>query len=328
MYHNVVPGLLIQLFIAPCIQALGILLPLYISPGSNCAAWSPAFKAISAESNTKWYIIVDPDNGPGSTDQLYQTCVSIIPSSNDQVIMGYVDTQAGNVEADINTYAGWPSSARPAGIYFDNINSTASKLSTYQSYVSYAKSKGFTFIGLDPGETTDASYLSMADLVNTYEDSYSSFNTNSLSGTISKQAVTLVNAPATGSYSAVISQLETVGAAAVYITNGGGSGADLPTQLSEFASEVAGNVATGTPSSQSPRLPQSSTGSGNASGDGSQGNSRLKSTDIIAIVTSIIGAVGAVFGIFLGIHQLEKRREAKTRPPSHESPILTNTIHV
>ncbi|KAJ7722949.1 Spherulation-specific family 4-domain-containing protein [Mycena metata] len=253
MYHNVVLALLIQLFVAPCIQALGILLPLYIYPGSNCPAWSPIFEA------TKWYIIINPDSGPGSTDLDYQTCVSKIPSSDGQVIMGFIDTQGKNVEADIDTYAGWESSARPAGIYFDNVSPAANQLSTYQGYASYAKSKGFSFIGLDPGETTDASYFSMADLVNTYEDSYSSFNANSLSGTISKQSVTLVNAPATGSYSAVISQLEAVGAAAVYITNVADSDQDLPAQLSEFASEVASAGGGGSTSPSTPSNPSSPT---------------------------------------------------------------------
>ncbi|KAJ7722614.1 hypothetical protein B0H16DRAFT_348182 [Mycena metata] len=74
----------------------------------------------------------------------------------------------------------------------------------------------------------------------------------------------------------------------------------------------------------------SASGSGNASaaGDGSQGNSGLKTTDTIAIVTSIIGAVAAVFGIIAGIHQFKKWREAKKQPPSHESRILMNTVHV
>jgi hypothetical protein len=79
----------------------------------------------------------------------------------------------------------------------------------------------------------------MSDLINTYEDSFSSFNADSLTGTISKQSVTLVNAPSTGSYSTVISQLESKGVAAVYITNVPDSSSDLPNQLSEFASEVA-----------------------------------------------------------------------------------------
>jgi hypothetical protein len=82
----------------------------------------------------------------------------------------------------------------------------------------------------------------MADLVNTYEDSYSSFDLTSLTGTISKQSVTLVDAPSTGSYSSVISQLQRLGVKAVYISNVPDSDPDLPVQLSKFVSEVASAI--------------------------------------------------------------------------------------
>ncbi|KAK7035689.1 Spherulation-specific family 4-domain-containing protein [Favolaschia claudopus] len=233
--------LLIQLFVAPCTYALGILLPLYVYPGTNCAAWSPVFDAISANSNTQWYIVINPNDGPGSTsDQLYQDCVSRIPSSSNQIIMGFINTNRGNTLGDVDAYAGWPSSSRPRGIFFVNITPTTGQLATYQSYISHAKSQGFTFMGLDPGQSvSDSAYFSAADLVNTYEDSYSSFNPNSLSGTMSKQSVILVNSPSTGSYSSVISQLQSKGVAAVYISTVSDDRSDLPAQLSLFASEVA-----------------------------------------------------------------------------------------
>ncbi|KAK7035688.1 Spherulation-specific family 4-domain-containing protein [Favolaschia claudopus] len=218
---------LIFLFVVPCTYALGILLPLYIYPDGSCVSWSSVFMTISANSNTQWYIIVNPDNGPGALDQLYQDCVSQIPASSDQVIMGYVDTTAGNVLGDVDTYAGWPSASRPRGIFFDHITPTTSQLSTYQSYISHAKSKGLTFTGLDSGESVlDSAYFSIADLINTYEDSYSSFNPDSLTG------------PSPSNLS-VISQLRMKGVAAVYISTVSDSTPDLPAQLSLFASEVS-----------------------------------------------------------------------------------------
>ncbi|KAF7344998.1 hypothetical protein MVEN_01662600 [Mycena venus] len=263
--------LLIQLFVAPCIHALGILLPLYIYPDTNCAAWSPVSAAISANPNVQWYIIINPNSGPGSTDPLYQSCVSQLPASTNQITMGFVDTKAGNVLGDIDTYAGWPSSSRPHGIYLDNISPTANQLSTYESYISHAKSQGFSFIGLDPGQTVaESSYFSIADLINTYEDSYSSFNADSLSGTISKQSVILVNSPSTGSYSTVISQLQSKGVAAVYISTVSDSSSNLPAQLSEFASEVA-SVGGGGTSSGSTGSSDGTTGS-NSNGSTSNGS--------------------------------------------------------
>ncbi|KAJ6476241.1 Spherulation-specific family 4-domain-containing protein [Mycena sanguinolenta] len=265
--------LLIQLFVAPCIQALGILLPLYLYPDTNCAAWSTVSEAISANSNAQWYIIINPDNGPGATDELYQTCVSHIPASANQIIMGYVDASGGNVNAEVDTYAGWPTSSRPDGIYFDNISPTTSQLSKYEGYISHAKSDGFTFIGLDPGEAvSDSSYFSIADLINTYEDSYSSFNPSSLTGTMSKQSVILVNSPTTGTYTSVISQLESLGTEAVYISTVSDSNQALPAQLSEFASEVAASGAASSGSTGS------SGSSGSTDSSGSTGSSGTTSS--------------------------------------------------
>ncbi|KAF8186106.1 Spherulation-specific family 4-domain-containing protein [Mycena galopus ATCC 62051] len=219
-----------------------ILLPLYIYPGASCSAWSPASEAISANSNAQWYIILNPESGPGPKDEFYETCVSQIPASANQVTMGFINANGGNVLGDIDTYAGWPNTSRPHGIFFDDISPTVNQLSTYQSYVSHAQSKGFTFVSpslFSKSTVTDSSYFSMADLINTYEGSYSAFNPDALSGNLSQQSVTLVNSSATGSYSTVISQLKTLGVAAVYITNVPDSSEDLPIQLSEFASEVA-----------------------------------------------------------------------------------------
>ncbi|KAJ7325574.1 Spherulation-specific family 4-domain-containing protein [Mycena albidolilacea] len=324
--------LLIQFFVTPCIHALGILLPLYVSPGANCAAWSPVFDAIFANANTQWYIIINPDSGPGSFDQLYETCVSKLPASANQITMGYVDTKGGNVLGDIDTYAGWPSSSRPHGIFFDRVSPTTNQLSTYQGYVSHAKFQGFTFIGLDPGQTVADSYFSIADLINTYEDSYSSFNSDSLSGTISKQSVILVNSPTTGSYSTVISQLESKDVVAVYISTVSDSSSDLPTQLSKFASEVA-SVGGGETSSGSTGTASGSTGSTGSTGPTSSiadpgtnpgstpsGSNSESGPPIAAIIVGVLGAL-IIVSIPLAIFLCTWRRHRPSASPEAATPF-------
>ncbi|KAJ7061980.1 Spherulation-specific family 4-domain-containing protein [Mycena amicta] len=271
--------LLIHLFWVPSVTALGVLLPLYVYPNNNCAAWSSVNSAISAHSSTQWYIIINPQSGPGKTDTLYQHCVASLASATNRITMGYIDTNGGNVESDIDTYAAWPSNARPTGIYFDPINPTSDNLNTYSGYVSYAKSKGFSFIGLDPGQTVSDSYLALGDLVNTYESSYSAFQASSLTGTLSKQSVNLENAPSSGSYSAVINQLESMGVAAVYITNEDDSSSAVPAQLSSFVSSVAsaggssGSSSSGSPSSDPPPASNPASPSGTATSSGANPNS-------------------------------------------------------
>ncbi|KAJ6476393.1 hypothetical protein C8R45DRAFT_1102643 [Mycena sanguinolenta] len=204
--------------------------------------------------------------------------------------MGFVDTTTENVLGDIDTYAGWPTSSRPHGIFFGKISPTASQLSTYQSYVSHAQSQGFTFIGLDPGQTvTDASYFSIADLINTYEDSYSSFNPASLTGNMSQQSVILVNSPTTGTYTAVISQLESLGMEAVYISTVADTSQTLPAQLSEFASEVA------------------------SAGGGASNPATGNKPPIAAIVGAVIGAL-LILLIFLVVFLRLRRRHRSSAP--------------
>ncbi|KAF7303702.1 hypothetical protein MIND_00599600 [Mycena indigotica] len=241
--------------------SLGVLLPLYVYPGNNCAAWNSVNSAISTHSSTQWYIIINPDSGPGKPDTLYQNCVAALSPAKNRVTLGYVDTR-GNVQRDIDTYASWPSNARPTGIYFDPISPTSGNLNTYTSLVSYARSKGFSFIGLDPGQTVSDSYIALGDLVNTYESSYTSFTPSSLTGALSKQSVNLENAPSSGSYSTVIDQLSSMGVAAVYITNEDDTNQALPSQLNQFVSEVANTGSTsessgGSGSSPSGSLPGS-----------------------------------------------------------------------
>jgi hypothetical protein len=89
----------------------------------------------------------------------------------------------------------------------------------------------------------DAAYYPLVDLVTTYESSYSSFSIGSLSSASStprsKQTVILTDAPASGSYSSVISQLQDVGVAAIYITDASISSQDIPRQFSAWVSDVA-----------------------------------------------------------------------------------------
>ncbi|KAF7326105.1 hypothetical protein MKEN_00461900 [Mycena kentingensis (nom. inval.)] len=234
-------ALFVQLVAASGVAGLGILLPLYAYPNDGCGAWSSVNSAISAHSSTQWYIIINPDSGPGSTDTTYQNCVAALSSSSNRITMGYIDTTSrrGSVNTQIDTYAGWPSAARPTGIYLDVISPTAGMLSTYEGYASYARSKGFSFIGLGAGQSVPDAYLSLGDLVTTYEASYTEFNPASLSGSASKQAIDLANAPSSGSYAGVIDRLQSMGVQAVYISDLPISSDAVPSTLSGFAGEVA-----------------------------------------------------------------------------------------
>ncbi|KAF8079222.1 Spherulation-specific family 4 [Lyophyllum atratum] len=244
-------AILLLAVVVPCAYSLGVIAPLYYDPGGGCSRWSPISSAISAHPGTAFYLVINPSDGPGPVgsqpDQSYDECIpSLRPSSNpNTVVLGFVKILASKsssaILAEINTYAGWSSSSRPTGIYFDG--TSASTGTQYKTYVSHAKDKGFNFIILDPGDTPNSDFYSLADIVNTYEDRYSDFRTADLiisaSAPASKQSVILSEAPQSGSYSAKISQLASVGVAAVYVTDLSNDESGIPQQWSAFVNDVA-----------------------------------------------------------------------------------------
>ncbi|KAG6819470.1 hypothetical protein H0H93_011510, partial [Arthromyces matolae] len=206
---------------------------------------------VAAHPQTWFYLVINPDSGPGTSgtqpNEFYDICVpQLRPSSNpNSKVLGYVQVGTRTttaITADIDTYAGWNTSARPSGILFDGI--TASSAVAYQSIVSHARSKGFTLIILDAGRTPSADYYSLADFVVTYESNYTSFSISDLaissSSPASKQTVILTNTPATAVYSTMISQLSSADVGAVYITNLDDSISGVPQQWAAFVNAVGG----------------------------------------------------------------------------------------
>ncbi|KAF7329224.1 hypothetical protein MKEN_00183100 [Mycena kentingensis (nom. inval.)] len=328
-------ALLASLLFPASVQGIGVLFPLHVYPLENCAAWKGVNSAISAHSSTQWYIIINPDSGPGETDSLYQGCVASLASASNRITMGYLDTTSGHVESDIDKYAAWPANARPTGIYFDPVEPTADRLEMYTGWVDYAKSKGFSFIGLDPGTMVPDSYLALGDLVTTHESPYSSFDPDSLTGTLSKQSVNLEQAPSSGSYSAVIEKLQSKGVKAVYISNEPDTSQALPAQLDLFVSEVAaatesggsesssgGGSSTGStegPSSGTSDTSPSETSESSSSGSGDNANpaivsSRNKGPPIAAIVGGILGALIIILALVVLGMCIRRRRKSRKSP--------------
>ncbi|KAF7333624.1 hypothetical protein MSAN_02405300 [Mycena sanguinolenta] len=210
--------------------------------------------------------------------------------------------------------------------FFDKISPTASQLSTYQSYVSHAQSQGFTFIGLDPGETVaDASYFSIANLVNTYEGSYSSFNPASLTGTMSQQSVILVNSPTTGTYTAIISQLENLGVEAVYISTVADTSQALPAQLSEFASEIASAGGGATSGSTGSSGSSGTTGSSGSAGSATNTKGDAPSATSFTLSNPTAGSGSSTGTISVSAKGVTSSAQSAGASGSSSSPGVPNT---
>ncbi|KAF8583568.1 hypothetical protein K439DRAFT_1348278 [Ramaria rubella] len=243
--------------------ATSILYPLYIDPGGlSCAAWQPLINATATQPDLPFYIIVNPDSGPGSATPTagYQTCIPSLRANSNVKVIGYVATGEGasrsqaDVEGDVDLYAAWGSAYRPDGVFFDQAATSSQEVSVYETYRSYVATKAWftsdeSFVTLNPGTTPDAGYYAVADLIVTFEDTYASFQftdlTISTTTPASKQAVILHTAPS-GSHASTIEELVSGGVAAIYITNIADDSATdfnpysgFPVDWTEFVSAVA-----------------------------------------------------------------------------------------
>lgn len=92
-----------------------ILVPLYIYPGPK--SWEPLFTAARAHPALNFVVVVNPDNGPGSSpapDCNYQSVLEELSTLKNVTILGYIYCSYGDrplleIEADIQVYKGWSS---------------------------------------------------------------------------------------------------------------------------------------------------------------------------------------------------------------------------
>jgi hypothetical protein len=99
----------------------------------------------------QFYVIVNPNSGPGLTDTNYQAAVAALHTYANVLLVGYVLTGYGTrpldqVQQDIETYAAWPAATGLAGIFFDE--TLAGLTQTYTAYTDAARNATW------PGRTT------------------------------------------------------------------------------------------------------------------------------------------------------------------------------
>ncbi|OCH90716.1 hypothetical protein OBBRIDRAFT_730185 [Obba rivulosa] len=232
--------------------ASGIFLPLYVFPGDPgvCSSWTGVIDAIAEHPALPFYIVVNPDTGPGATgsqpSSSYQGCVPLLKASNVK-LLGYVDTaEAGRassaVEADISTYADWESAYSVDGIFFDDVSGASSDLSTYETWTAFAKESfgggdGFVnalYLRTGLRHLIVSSYFGIADFIVTLENAFDDFSTSditiSTAEPASQQVVILNSGPSSVSASTVSELVGDDQLAAIYIT----SSADYTSVDSDF----------------------------------------------------------------------------------------------
>jgi spherulation-specific family 4 protein/List-Bact-rpt repeat protein len=145
------------------------MIPLYTYPGST---WDAVVTAKTSYPSVPIIAIINPNNGPGSSqDPNYVQGIQNL-RSNGVVVLGYVYTSYGSravssVEADINSYKNWYTID---GIMFDEMSNVAGFESYYSNLTSYTNSLGLSLTVGNPGTSTLSSYVGTVNILIIYED--------------------------------------------------------------------------------------------------------------------------------------------------------------
>jgi hypothetical protein len=148
----------------------GVMVPLYSYPWST---WTEVANMKEAFPLVPIIAIVDPDNGPGvSQDQNFVSGISLLESAG-VTVLGYVHTSFGYrtlsaVMTDVNS---WKQMYSVNGIFFDEMASVTGFESYYSSLNSYAESLGYSLTVGNPSAQVPASYIGTLDNILIYENS-------------------------------------------------------------------------------------------------------------------------------------------------------------
>lgn len=163
-------------------SATSVLLPLYVYPSLSTNAWGPVYDAASSNPDVDFYIVVNPDSGPGGAqypNSDYVTSLARLNSFSNVYTLGYVHTgytsqPAGTVASNITKYAGWsqhtPENITVKGIFFDEVDTKASSLQYYSDLSTTAYQQVPGSVVLNPGvKVVDTDFYQIADEIVVYE---------------------------------------------------------------------------------------------------------------------------------------------------------------
>lgn len=186
--------MLLVAILALCLQpvlSLVVMVPLYAYPGgSGLSTWTSLMNIVKAHPDVSYLVIINPDNGPGSTpypDNEYIDGIARLNSYDNVQLIGYVDTWFASVPletvyANIDKYANWAEYEQADialhGIFFDAMtakaNSTAyeymSSVSNY-AYSAFADGSRKPTVVFNPGRKVATAYFKWADYIVEFKDS-------------------------------------------------------------------------------------------------------------------------------------------------------------
>ncbi|KAJ7627062.1 Spherulation-specific family 4, partial [Roridomyces roridus] len=242
------------LVVVPVHATTGVIVPLYQFP-STSANWAPLETAMSTFPSMQFYIIINPDSGPGDAgsqpDPAYQTNIQTLRTHSNALLVGYVATGFGtrasaDVLQDIETYAGWGAAYGMEGIFFDEtMTGFDTEYTSYSHAVRTTAWPGRTtgYVIMNPGDDIgNSDYYSLADQIVTFEDTLANFQKESPLPTPAPRP-TVCSGVSNQTLSSVVASLKSSGFASTYITNLNISQTDVyanfGSDFTQFVADVA-----------------------------------------------------------------------------------------
>jgi len=171
------------------VEDLEILVPLYSYPtkrdNSDNLIWQRVIDIKSKYPTTKITAIVNQSNGEfREKDNNYFEGIKRLVDADIKVI-GYVYTNYGerpaeDVTDDIESWSNIYKESGLSGIFFDETSTDSSSLDYYTQLSSEAKNRGLEFIVLNPGTTTNQSYIdsNISNIIVSCEYTYNQLKDN------------------------------------------------------------------------------------------------------------------------------------------------------
>ncbi|KAK0644388.1 Spherulation-specific family 4 [Cercophora newfieldiana] len=166
-----------------------VLVPLYIYPSSD--SWEPLFAAARSYPTQGFVVVVNPDNGPGSSpapDCNYLRALLELSSLANVTILGYIFCSYGDrplieIEAEIRVYRDWgspPSGAlRIDGVFVDEVPSEQGCIDYLSSITHFSKQTlrsshgGHAVVIYNPGIFVEPNFYEAADYIVVFENAAS-----------------------------------------------------------------------------------------------------------------------------------------------------------
>lgn len=147
----------------------GLLIPLYSYPG---AAWTAVIQEKNAYPSIPVTVVINPDNGPGSWNSVYDTWISDLRADGINVL-GYVPTYYGSAsESSVESaIAAYKQEYFVNGIFLDQMPVVSGYQSYYSTLTGYANALGLPLVMGNAGSGIPSSYLGTVDVIIVYENS-------------------------------------------------------------------------------------------------------------------------------------------------------------